>query len=524
MSRTFNHKTHFLPHCHMRAAEGCDVLHRIAEAEPDIHVTKESPKIVLSSTFDMKNSLQVMIMDDASRLTVERVGPVASNKLHVHFIAKSDEGESFILTLIPAPARFLRFECLSLKAEAGLLRWLSSHQQSSSMYDERSKLKELLNDTKADKEDRQSSNVCRDFQKFVPKVIKQGYMTCPDGIEYLLTRRLRGTTISSITETLSQQQRKSVDFQIGQLIHDISTYESPNSRFGRTSAILEPCFGRSDMTLRGTASYHTQGDAYRSWSEAFLSLLESVLRDAEDISISVPYDKIRRHAGRFRHVLDEVTVPRLVILDAGQDLNTLVAAIHPREQQGNEHSLKKRSHSILTSQHNQCTGSPSTISEHGDIDTYRVDKDIRIPDETESETKDADGRDPLSILEVVGLQDWYDSVFGDPVFTSVLSQNGNADIWTGLLCRAKSSQTTTNLEKESTQARVRVLLYECYHALVAIVTEYYRMGLDSDDRELPARKRLLQALTKLDSIGSCMELRRHNVDLKLPPAKQRRLS
>jgi hypothetical protein len=61
-----------------------------------------------------------------------------------------------------------------------------------------------------------------------------------------------------------------------------------------------------------------------SWREAFLALLESALRDSEDMLVNVPYDSVRYYVGQHSHFLDEVTEPRLVALHACDPQNVLI--------------------------------------------------------------------------------------------------------------------------------------------------------------------------------------------------------
>ena len=71
-------------------------------------------------------------------------------------------------------------------------------------------------------------------------------------------------------------------------------------------------------------------------------------------------------------------------------------------------------------------------------------------------------------------------------------------------------------------AESRCLLYECYHAATAIVREYYRRCSDSDDREMPARKRLTQALRKLDKMDDMGKERRPHPTGEASPKKRPR--
>jgi hypothetical protein len=61
-----------------------------------------------------------------------------------------------------------------------------------------------------------------------------------------------------------------------------------------------------------------------TWREAFLALLEAILRDAEDMLVTVPYESIRYYITKSSHFLDEVTQPRLVAMHACHPDNVLI--------------------------------------------------------------------------------------------------------------------------------------------------------------------------------------------------------
>ncbi|KAK2612137.1 hypothetical protein QQS21_001867 [Conoideocrella luteorostrata] len=292
-----------------------------------------------------------------------------------------------------------------------------------------------------------------------------------------------------------------------------------------TSAVLGFDHAHNNATSHRETSLHANNGVHNTWSEAFLSLLESVLRDAEDATISIQYERLRRHAGRFKHVLDEVKIPSLVIVDAGQDFNTLVGL--PDHIEGWEmKGFAQRDDGIdwTSQQRHPATSSPSMPEPSGCSPVSGNNG----KEELEHDTIPTPTLDIVSVPAVVGIQDWHNSVFGDPYFASVLSQDDNADVWAGLVYQFECSQSTGLCqilcwEKDSLHAQVRRLLYESYHAVVAIVTEFYRIEADSDDRELPARKRLLQALAKLDDIDGFGEDKYPRSDSIMSSAKRRRL-
>lgn len=82
------------------------------------------------------------------------------------------------------------------------------------------------------------------------------------------------------------------------------------------STITAPSFGLTHCVFAGTGS--------SNWREAFLSLLESALRDAEDVLVSIPYDSIRHYVGAHGALLDDIRRPQLVAMDVGNPRNVLV--------------------------------------------------------------------------------------------------------------------------------------------------------------------------------------------------------
>jgi hypothetical protein len=113
---------------------------------------------------------------------------------------------------------------------------------------------------------------------------------------YLLRSYNPGTLLSKISPYLSSAEWAHINYSVGYYLHRI-TCISLNS------------FGPASKVLNGAGA--------STWREAFLSLLESALRDAEDLLISLPYDSIRRHSGLFCPLLDSIVLAQLVPMEAG---------------------------------------------------------------------------------------------------------------------------------------------------------------------------------------------------------------
>ncbi len=64
----------------------------------------------------------------------------------------------------------------------------------------------------------------------------------------------------------------------------------------------------------GTLPQVSAGQGSSTWKCAFSGLVETVLRDAEDMVIAIPYEQIRDHVSRLGPFLHEVQEPKLVLL------------------------------------------------------------------------------------------------------------------------------------------------------------------------------------------------------------------
>ncbi len=123
------------------------------------------------------------------------------------------------------------------------------------------------------------------------------------GCPYVLTGPVSGMSLLQMRPYITPTERNHVDKQIGIMLNTIS--QQASSAFGQIIQV-------------------SSGAGRHSWREAFLSLVESVLRDAEDMLICLPDEQIREHIQRLAPYLDEVTQPRLVVLNAGDPSNVVV--------------------------------------------------------------------------------------------------------------------------------------------------------------------------------------------------------
>jgi hypothetical protein len=114
---------------------------------------------------------------------------------------------------------------------------------------------------------------------------------------------LPGQRLSELSPTLTALERRTIDRTLGACVGALTALSA--TQFGMTHRVF---------SKKGCST----------WKEAFLALLEAILRDGEDMLVTIPYDSIRYYIGQRSHFLDEATQPRLVALNACDAQNVLL--------------------------------------------------------------------------------------------------------------------------------------------------------------------------------------------------------
>jgi aminoglycoside phosphotransferase (APT) family kinase protein len=216
-------------------------------------------------------SFQKLLRDvyQSSSISLQRVERLRG---HLHRMYTLRTTESSVFTLKCTPSRdtlLLRQEHKSLETEAKVLELIKSNTRLP-----------------------------------VPQRVSFDILTTNSiGAPYLLRSYLPGTPLSGLLPYLSTTERSNIERTLGS--HIFALTQIRRSSFGLVHRVQA-------------------GTGHRRWSEAFLSLLESVLRDGEDMLVSLPYDTIRFHAALHKATLDEITVPNLVALEAGAPRNVFI--------------------------------------------------------------------------------------------------------------------------------------------------------------------------------------------------------
>ncbi|KAF9770630.1 hypothetical protein IL306_011790 [Fusarium sp. DS 682] len=459
-----------------------------------------------------ESSVLSLLNGISPRLAVKELEVLPSARLQRLYNVKVTEGPSLLLALPPPSViRLLRSEKSTLGSEAAVLKWLSAvaRERKATGPGFKEPISRAAGNTLGNETNSEL------LTGYLSTLVRHESIGGVLPVEYNLIRPPRGTPISALPNPLDSREQSIVDFQTGQLLRRISSQFSPTRRFGIAADVLSVPPSVVHHPPRRFEGSLTDSKGADSWRVAFHSLLESVLRDGEDLTIMFNYNNIRYHFERFQHLLDAVTEPRLVVLDAGEDSNTLIHRSCENEKKPHapykEVPLRPKS-----------VKGASRRSDHGrnGLQDYRV----VLQDDTSIEEGNAmTDESSRSAIEVTGLRQWSNCVFGDPLIATVFSKlpRPSDEFWRGF-DKPLPGGTTSNIIEDRGNAQIRTLLYECYHAVVSLVGEYYRPQTDSSRRELVARKHLGNVLARLEELDDRGQQRRRRMSGEMSPAKRPR--
>jgi aminoglycoside phosphotransferase (APT) family kinase protein len=137
----------------------------------------------------------------------------------------------------------------------------------------------------------------------VPEVIKYDSHGGSFGSAFLMMSHIPGRRLSEYAGYLSTTERRTVDRTLGSYVRILTRLTA--TQFGSTHRVFAK-------------------KGHSSWREAFLGLLEAILRDGEDMLVTIPYDSIRYYVGKHAQHLDEIKQPGLVALDVCEPQNVLL--------------------------------------------------------------------------------------------------------------------------------------------------------------------------------------------------------
>jgi len=125
----------------------------------------------------------------------------------------------------------------------------------------------------------------------------------PNKSAFLLMSHLPGRPLSDLSAYLSVAEKRAIDRKLGEYVSQLTKLSA--TQFGSTNRVFSK-------------------KGYNTWRDAFVSLLEAVLRDGEDMLVTLPYEHIRSYIAQHAHHLAEVPQPRLVALNVCEPENVLL--------------------------------------------------------------------------------------------------------------------------------------------------------------------------------------------------------
>ncbi|KAI0098842.1 hypothetical protein GGR51DRAFT_552342 [Nemania sp. FL0031] len=440
-------------------------------------------------------SVRAIIESAVPSLRVETISIVPTKQLLRTFKVKLADDRTLSLNLPPPPSRLLRSEQWLLQSEAAVIEWLLEDADR-----QQGKNTQQLTGESAGKGP-QGENLMRrwtgqsdQLATYLPTLIKHSSTLTESSSAFSLFKPTPGDPISNLAKPLNHTERKTIDFQKGRLLRRIAEVTSPNGRFGQAATVVgQPqTSGNSQRTVQET---RLDFDGADSWRKTFHLLLEGILRDGEDLAVTMSYELVRTTFHKFGHLLDAVTTPRLVVCDVDEDDIVLVSRLERAiEEEKQQETKESNTVGKAVVKPEDSPAGPSTKS-----------------------PKHLDEEDEGSI-KVTGLRDWSSCIFGDPLFATVFT-HPTPEFERGFHLLDETSVTIKKEEgyddddnkdgkqqqkqnadiiEDPDNAATRILLYECYHATVSIVRQFYRPDADSSEREIAARRRLVAALAKLD--------------------------
>ncbi|KAH6653738.1 hypothetical protein BKA67DRAFT_658081 [Truncatella angustata] len=490
--------------------------------------------------------LKAVIIRALPDVSIESIQPPPTTRPQRDVHIRISGSRTLMLTIPPHQMlRLLRSEQWLVLSEALIIPWMCRRALEYTTKDKRTSISYLIetepshdiatSPTNSEKDLRRVETSEGSLIRYLPALISHSPASEQLGTAYNLTEPPRGVPITSLPVPLSEAERSRVEYQKGQFIRCISNLKEPGSKFGLVVSVLGPQSSSSADSSAAAAIVGSGG--VNSWSNAFLALVEGTLRDGEDRAVTISYSSIRHHMHRLSHLLDAVTQSRLVVLDAGSDLNVLVSGSRQKEDQKDTQPL-------------------STGATQGTLSHTNIAKQDSLGDETKEpgskyiKTKNPDRRRTGSPgggsetkqsydfpgMSVTGLRDWSNCIFGDPLMTSIFSEDPSPEFIRGFRQQPPSSTTssasttstprlssppTDEIIEDRENAAVRILMYECYHATVCLVKQFYRPArADSSKREVEARRRLATVLNKLAEVDENATKRHRTASADIWPVKK----
>ncbi|KXX78545.1 hypothetical protein MMYC01_204961 [Madurella mycetomatis] len=511
----------------------------------------------------------------AADTTISQIQPAPSIPPQRIYQVDLSDGRSLHLVLPPLSLwRPLRFEQGMVASEAAAVRWIASQQSSSSSSQSHSSSTSTSTFTAClpeppEPDDPDSPSY--PFFSLLPTLLHHGqeksnllgssfavYSPTPAQVRsvplaLLLLPPSPGPRSASAPAPLSQRERHRLDRQTGALFRHLAGLTSPSGRFGPLAAVvgshlpprnpLNPgLLARPGAGVGGVAGGSGSGNGgpggggggglmtttggAGTWSVAFHAMLEGILRDGEDMAVVLGYSTIRRIFRRLGYLLDEVRTARLVVVEGGGNVMVEVDERKGEGEEGGDGTGKGEEQGLASKEGEEDKKQEEVKRETGGGEH----------ESWEGETKGGEKGEanPLRNLNVTGLRDWSSCVFGDPLLATVFSDPQQQPPSAGFLEGFNGKKPQQKLDAADIKhiplnrdiieavdtAWIRLLLYQAYHSVVHIVSEFYRPRPDSSTRELEARRKLNEVLARLAEVADDAKRRHQRPSGEMSPAKR----
>ncbi|KAI9801233.1 MAG: hypothetical protein M1825_003507 [Sarcosagium campestre] len=249
--------------------ESSSLPDRMQSKFKDPMVTERTPFRAPLPVPAILNLLQSLI---GPTITIKDISATLTGAVTVAYSISLSDNTNVVLKVPPAEqARLLRHEKHSLATELSLYRHLNSAKLTVS----------------------------------VPRVLASDLTTETLGTTpFILTTCVPGHALIQHYASFTAARRNAVARQLGELTGSLLSLRSPT--FG-------PLWPTSPTP---------------SWRLAFVAMLESALRDAEDVLLALPYETIRLCVAHHAPALDAVRDARIVLLDLAVDAQGLLCDDH----------------------------------------------------------------------------------------------------------------------------------------------------------------------------------------------------
>ncbi|KAG8529203.1 uncharacterized protein KY384_005838 [Bacidia gigantensis] len=137
----------------------------------------------------------------------------------------------------------------------------------------------------------------------VPRILKYEPALSSSTAPFILTTCLPGSLYADVIHHRTKTERGGIERQVQALRSSLNQYTS---------------------FTYGPAGLVKAGKGFRTWKEAFIAMIESLLMDGEDMLVNLPYFQIREAISRWETYLEDVREARLVIPGLGDPSNTLI--------------------------------------------------------------------------------------------------------------------------------------------------------------------------------------------------------